>query len=118
MFQKICNIIFRKWGGGGVKGRLELFRKFIRFGAVGLPLGNDGDGSEDGDGGGDGDRDGEGQGDGGRDGETVATGYHLTWDQSRRWLHNFWKHMSAISQAFAMQQNVGCNGQNDLRIQI
>ena len=29
-FGKICNMIFRNWGGG-VKGRLELFRKFIRF---------------------------------------------------------------------------------------
>ena len=27
------NVTFRKWGGG-VKGRLELFRKFIRFGNV------------------------------------------------------------------------------------
>ena len=30
-------MIFRKWGGG-VKGRLELFRKFIRFGRDRLPL--------------------------------------------------------------------------------
>ena len=30
-------MIFRKWGGG-VKGRLELFRKFIRFGTDRLPL--------------------------------------------------------------------------------
>ena len=25
-------------GGGGVKGRLELFQKFIRFGSAALPL--------------------------------------------------------------------------------
>ena len=32
-------MIFQKWGaGGGVKGRLELFRKFIRFGKGMLPL--------------------------------------------------------------------------------
>ena len=31
-YKKNCNIIFRKWGGGGVEGRLEFFRKFIRFG--------------------------------------------------------------------------------------
>ena len=31
-------MIFRKWGGGGGKGRLELFQKFIRFGRVILPL--------------------------------------------------------------------------------
>ena len=31
-------MIFRKWGGGGVKGRLELFRKFIRFGIFTRPL--------------------------------------------------------------------------------
>ena len=30
-------MIFRKWGGG-VKGRLELFQKFIRFGMAALPL--------------------------------------------------------------------------------
>ena len=30
-------MIFRKWGGG-VKGRLELFRKFTRFGGGRLPL--------------------------------------------------------------------------------
>ena len=29
---------FPKMSGGGVKGRLELFRKFIRFGRVKLPL--------------------------------------------------------------------------------
>ena len=34
--EKIRNMIFRKWGGG-VKGRLELFRKFIRFGRGMLP---------------------------------------------------------------------------------
>ena len=34
--QQICNMIFRKWGGG-FNGRLELFRKFIRFGDVGHP---------------------------------------------------------------------------------
>ena len=33
-------MIFRKWGGGGVKGRLELFQKFIRFGRGMLPLWN------------------------------------------------------------------------------
>ena len=32
-FRKNCNITFRKWGGG-IKGRLELFRKFIRFGCA------------------------------------------------------------------------------------
>ena len=32
------NMIFRKWGGGGIKGRLELFQKFIRFGRAALPL--------------------------------------------------------------------------------
>ena len=31
------NMIFRKWGGG-VKGRLEIFRKFIRFGGAIRPL--------------------------------------------------------------------------------
>ena len=34
-------MIFRKWGGGikgGIKGRLELFQKFIRFGRAVLPL--------------------------------------------------------------------------------
>ena len=36
-FRKNCNITFRKWGGG-VKGRLELFRKFIRFGRGKFPL--------------------------------------------------------------------------------
>ena len=30
-------MIFRKWGGG-IKGRLELFQKFIRFGRAALPL--------------------------------------------------------------------------------
>ena len=35
--QKICNIIFQKWGGG-VKGRLEFFRKVIRFGTATRPL--------------------------------------------------------------------------------
>ena len=40
ILEKICNMIFRKWGGGeGVKGRLDLFRKFIRFGRDKLPLG-------------------------------------------------------------------------------
>ena len=29
-------MIFRKWGG--IKGRLELFQKFIRFGIAALPL--------------------------------------------------------------------------------
>ena len=29
---------FPKMWGGGVKGRLELFRKFIRFGTVTRPL--------------------------------------------------------------------------------
>ena len=33
---KICNRIFRKWGG--VEGRLEFLRKFIWFGAATLPL--------------------------------------------------------------------------------
>ena len=33
---KKCNIIFQKWGGG-VKGRLEFFQKFIRFGSGTLP---------------------------------------------------------------------------------
>ena len=33
--EKNCNMIFRKWGG--VKGRLELFRKFIHFGDAGHP---------------------------------------------------------------------------------
>ena len=36
-FGKICNMMFRKWEGG-VKGRLELFQKFIRCGGAGLPL--------------------------------------------------------------------------------
>ena len=31
--KKNCNRIFQKWGGG-VKGRLELFRKFILFGTM------------------------------------------------------------------------------------
>ena len=31
---KICNIIFWKWGGGGVEGHLEFSRKFIRFDSV------------------------------------------------------------------------------------
>ena len=35
--EKIRNMIFQKWGGG-VKGRLELFRKFIRFGDAICPL--------------------------------------------------------------------------------
>ena len=35
---KICNMIFRKcWRGEEVKGRLELFRKFIGFGIVTRP---------------------------------------------------------------------------------
>ena len=37
MSQFCGNMIFRKWGGG-VKGRLELFRKFIRFGRATRPL--------------------------------------------------------------------------------
>ena len=36
--KKNCIMIFRKWGGLGVKGRLEFFRKFIRFGTVTRPL--------------------------------------------------------------------------------
>ena len=36
ILEKIRNMIFRKWGG--VNGRLELFRKFIRFGGDKLPL--------------------------------------------------------------------------------
>ena len=36
-WKKIRNMIFRKWGGG-VNGRLELFRKFIRFWRDRLPL--------------------------------------------------------------------------------
>ena len=35
--REIRNMIFRRWGGGGVKGRLELFRKFIRFGRADRP---------------------------------------------------------------------------------
>ena len=35
--EKNCYIIFRK-GGGGVKGRLEFFQKFIRFGTATCPL--------------------------------------------------------------------------------
>ena len=31
-------MIFRKWGGGGIKGRLELFQKIITFGDAILPL--------------------------------------------------------------------------------
>ena len=34
---KKCNITFQKWGGG-VKGRLEFFQKFIRFGSGILPF--------------------------------------------------------------------------------
>ena len=34
--KKICNISFQKWGVG-VEGRLEFFRKFIRFGSGTLP---------------------------------------------------------------------------------
>ena len=39
-YKKNCNIIFRKWGGGGgrgVEGCLNFFRKFIRFGSATLP---------------------------------------------------------------------------------
>ena len=38
--EKNRNIIFEKWegGGGGAKGRLDLFRKFIRFGIVTRPI--------------------------------------------------------------------------------
>ena len=36
-YNKICNIIFQKWGGG-VEGRLDFFQKFIRFGSVTLPI--------------------------------------------------------------------------------
>ena len=38
--RKICNIIFRK-RGGGVKGHLELFRNNIRFGISICPLSGD-----------------------------------------------------------------------------
>ena len=31
---------FPKMRGGGIKGRLELFQKFIRFGSAALPLGS------------------------------------------------------------------------------
>ena len=37
--RKKRNEIFRKRGGGGVKGRSEIFRKFIRFRGDRLPLG-------------------------------------------------------------------------------
>ena len=37
-FPKNCNKIFRKEGGRGVKGPLELFWKFIRFGVATRPL--------------------------------------------------------------------------------
>ena len=37
LFSGVCNIIFRKWGGG-VKGRLEFLRKFLRFGSGIHPL--------------------------------------------------------------------------------
>ena len=37
-FGKKLQYDFPKMMGGGVKGRLELFRKFIRFGRVKLPL--------------------------------------------------------------------------------
>ena len=37
--EKNCNLIFRKWGEGGIKGRLEFYRKFIRFGTATRPLG-------------------------------------------------------------------------------
>ena len=36
--EKNRNIFFRKRGGGGVKGRSEIFRKFIYIGKGGLPL--------------------------------------------------------------------------------
>ena len=36
--KKICNLIFQN-EGGWVKGRLELFPKFVRFGGVPVPLG-------------------------------------------------------------------------------
>ena len=36
--KKNYNLIFRKWrGGGGVEGRFEFFRKFIRFGSPTRP---------------------------------------------------------------------------------
>ena len=39
IFQKNCNISSQKWGGGGgIKGRLEFFWKFIRFGGAICPL--------------------------------------------------------------------------------
>ena len=37
ILKKNCNMIFPKWGGG-VKGRLEFFRKLIRFGGATYPL--------------------------------------------------------------------------------
>ena len=37
-FRKKLQYDFPKMRGGGVKGRLELFRKFIRFGVARLPL--------------------------------------------------------------------------------
>ena len=38
IFGKNRNIFPEKGAGGGVKGRLELFQKFIDFGRDGLPL--------------------------------------------------------------------------------
>ena len=37
-WQKNCNLISKKWEGGGLKGRLQFFQKIIRFGSGILPL--------------------------------------------------------------------------------
>ena len=38
VWEKNRNIFFRKRGGGGGRGRSEIFRKFIRFGSYRLPF--------------------------------------------------------------------------------